>query len=179
MADVNTVFGVGGYFLILPFTTGAKEIKVGDTIKQGSATAIVTGVDLACGSWAAGTAAGNLYLKMQTGTFATGDISVQGEILALTETPDNPGPGMSLASCSLSAGTGKAEWALSSRLTPAPFSPSARCRLQAAATMPWELEKPQRNSPVAGTTPSPWRGHLEDGGLCCDRRGFEQKTHVR
>ena len=36
VADVNTVFGVGGYFLILPFTTGAKEIKVGDTIKQGS-----------------------------------------------------------------------------------------------------------------------------------------------
>jgi hypothetical protein len=93
VADVNTVFGVGGYFLILPFTTGAKEIKVGETIKQGSATAIVTGVDLTSGSWAAGTAAGNLYLKMQTGTFAAGDICIQGEILALTETPTDPGSG--------------------------------------------------------------------------------------
>ena len=95
-ADLNTVYGAGGYFLMIPFTTGAREIKVGDMVKQGAATAIVTAVNVTSGSWGAGTAAGNLYLKTQTGTFAGGDIYVAGEILALTAAPTVPGSGYAI-----------------------------------------------------------------------------------
>jgi hypothetical protein len=66
----ETAFGVYGYTIILPFDTGSKEIRVGDKIKSAAgATGIVTAVFLTSGSWGAGTAAGWLCIKTQTGTF--------------------------------------------------------------------------------------------------------------
>lgn len=72
VADVNTIYGVFGYTLVLPFTAGLQPIKVGDVVRQGAVCAEVTGVNLTSGSWALGTAAGNLYLKRQSGTFVVG-----------------------------------------------------------------------------------------------------------
>jgi hypothetical protein len=94
VADVNTVYGVFGYTLVLPFDAGAKEIKVGDTVKgaTSAATGVVTGINITSGSWAAGTAAGNLYIKNQTGTFQDGEnLYVAGEIATLVAAPTAAG----------------------------------------------------------------------------------------
>lgn len=59
--------------LKISFTSGSGEIKVGHTLKGATskATAVVMGVLLASGTWAAGTAAGTLVLDANTyvGTF--------------------------------------------------------------------------------------------------------------
>ena len=72
VAAGNTVYGVFGYSLVLPFTTGLQPIKVGDVVRQGAVCAEVAGVNVTGGSWAAGDAAGNLYLKNQSGIFVAG-----------------------------------------------------------------------------------------------------------
>ncbi len=71
VADGNTVYGVGGYVLLIPFASGATEIKVGDTLtgETSLATAIVTGIAVTSGSWELGTAAGFMYVKTKNGTF--------------------------------------------------------------------------------------------------------------
>ena len=59
VTDANTVYGIFGFTWIVPFASGAKEIKVGDSIYGAAgATGIVTKVELNSGTWAAGTAAG-------------------------------------------------------------------------------------------------------------------------
>jgi hypothetical protein len=85
----ETAYGIYGYTLILPFNTGTSEIKVGDTITghTSSATAIVTGVFVTSGTWGAGTAAGWLCIKTQTGTFQNAEaIYVDGGSKAATNT---------------------------------------------------------------------------------------------
>lgn len=75
VADANTVYGVFGYVLRIPFTGGAVQINPGDTIKGASsgATGIVTDVLVTSGSWALGTAAGSLWIKTKTGTFVNAE----------------------------------------------------------------------------------------------------------
>lgn len=98
--DANTVYGILGYTLVLPFTSGLQPIKVGDVIRQGAVCAEVTGVNLIAGSWYASTASGYLYLKRQVGTFVAGatlvDVSkptATSEIEVLTAAPVNGGTG--------------------------------------------------------------------------------------
>ncbi len=55
---------------------GTYEIVAGDTIVQGSSHALVDEVVLSTGTWAAGTAAGDLYLSDQVGDFAAGNLAV-------------------------------------------------------------------------------------------------------
>ena len=75
VADAPTVQGIVAYTWVLPFTGGAKEIKVGDPIKGAAgATGIVTAVEVQSGTWAAGTAAGNLKIMTKTGTFVNGEV---------------------------------------------------------------------------------------------------------
>lgn len=100
VALAPTVCGVFGYTLVLPFTAGSQPIKVGDVLRQGAACAEVTGVNVTSGSWAAGTAAGNLYLKRQSGTFVAGatliDVAkptLTSEIKVLTAAPVAGGTG--------------------------------------------------------------------------------------
>jgi hypothetical protein len=100
-ADVGkTVNGIFGFTLVLPFTAGLQRIKVGDVLRQGAVCAEVTGVQLASGSWAGGDAAGNIYLKRQSGVFAAGATLVNAsratatsEIKVLTAAPVNGGTG--------------------------------------------------------------------------------------
>ena len=94
VADANTIYGVFAYTWVLPFDTGGKEIKVGDTIKGATSTAtgIVTGVCLLSGTWGAGTAAGYLNIKTKTGTFQDNEnIYVKGEIATLVAAPTAAG----------------------------------------------------------------------------------------
>ena len=98
VADGNTVYGVFGYTLVLPFTAGLRPIKVGDVIVKGGVAAIVTGVNVTSGSWAAGTAAGNLYIKNQSAAFTAGALTLlsnpnTGEARALAATPTVAGTG--------------------------------------------------------------------------------------
>jgi hypothetical protein len=81
VADVHTVQGAAGYCWVLPFKTGAKEIRVGDIVKGAAgATGIVTGVMLQSGSWG-GTAVGYLNIMTKTGTFVADEvITVKGAI---------------------------------------------------------------------------------------------------
>ena len=72
VALLPTVYGYFMYSRVLPFTAGVFPIKVGDVVRQGAAVALVTGVNVSSGSFAAGTAAGDLYLKNQSGVFVTG-----------------------------------------------------------------------------------------------------------
>lgn len=63
----------------LAFTSGGTyQVLAGDTITGATsgATATVFDVELTSGSWAAGTAAGNLWLNNQTGTFASENLDV-------------------------------------------------------------------------------------------------------
>lgn len=100
-ADVGkTVNGIFGFTLVLPFTAGLQQVRVGDVLRQGAVCAEVTGVQLASGSWAAGTAAGNIYLKRQVGTFVSGATLVNAskatatsEIKVLTAAPIVGGTG--------------------------------------------------------------------------------------
>jgi hypothetical protein len=89
-----TVYGVFGYTRVLPFTAGLNPIEVGDVVRQGAVCAEVTGVNITSGSWALGTAAGNLYIKRQSGVFVAGASLVgvsretaTSEIKVLTATP--------------------------------------------------------------------------------------------
>lgn len=94
VADVTTVYGIFAYVWVLPFDTGVKEIKVGDTIKGGTsaATGLVTDVEVQSGTWAAGTAAGNLKIMTKTGTFQNNEnIYVQGEIATFVAAPTAAG----------------------------------------------------------------------------------------
>jgi hypothetical protein len=100
VANAPTVQGIFAYTLVLPFTSGLQPIKVGDVIRQGAVCAEVTGVNVTSGSWAAGNAAGDLYIKRQVGTFVAGatlvDVSratATSEIKVLTATPVNGGTG--------------------------------------------------------------------------------------
>jgi hypothetical protein len=63
----------------LAFTSGGTyEVVVGDTITgaTSSATATVFDVELTSGTWAGGTAAGNLWLNSQSGTFQAENLNV-------------------------------------------------------------------------------------------------------
>jgi len=100
VADANTVYGIFGYTLVLAFTAGSCPIRPGDVVRQGAVCAEVTMVHVTSGSWAAGTAAGNLYLKRQSGTFVAGASLVNvsrstqtTEIKVLTAAPPNGGTG--------------------------------------------------------------------------------------
>lgn len=85
-ADLATAYGIFAYTWVLPFDAGAVEIKVGDVVygSTSHATGIVTMVELqGTGTWAAGTAAGNLYIKTKTGTFQDNEeITILGGINA-------------------------------------------------------------------------------------------------
>lgn len=63
---------------ILAFTSGSAEIAEGDVITglTSSATAVVGKITLTGGSWSAGTAAGQLELSGQDGTFVAENIEV-------------------------------------------------------------------------------------------------------
>ena len=100
-ADVGKVVnGIFGFTLVLPFTAGLQRIRVGDVLRQGAVCAEVTGVHLASGTWAGGDAAGNIYLKRQSGAFVAGATLVNvsratatSEIKVLTAAPVNGGTG--------------------------------------------------------------------------------------
>ena len=96
VADVETVYGIFGYTWVLPFDLGAKEIKVGRTIKGATsgATGIVTAVDVQSGTWAGGTAAGYLKIMTKTGTFQDDEnILISGEPSVLAGAPTAAGLG--------------------------------------------------------------------------------------
>jgi hypothetical protein len=87
VADGATAYGIFAFSWVLPFDAGTKEIKVGDIIKgvSSGATGIVTAVKVFSGSWALGTAAGELNIKTKTGTFQDNeDITKQGSIASVT-----------------------------------------------------------------------------------------------
>lgn len=70
----------------LPFTTGATEIEVGDTVvgATSAATAYVVDVDVDTGTWGGGDAAGDLLLRRKVGTFQAENLKVSGEVVAAT-----------------------------------------------------------------------------------------------
>jgi hypothetical protein len=89
MADNVTIYGAFGYALIIPFKQGATAINPGDTVagETSLATAAVTAVWLASGSWAGGDAAGWLAVKNQTGVFQNGeDLQVSAATMAVSNT---------------------------------------------------------------------------------------------
>jgi hypothetical protein len=89
VADGKTIYGAFGYALVVPFDGGVTEIKVGDTITghTSAATGIVTQVRKFSGTWAGGTAAGELVIKTKTGTFQNDEeIWVSGAKVAVSNT---------------------------------------------------------------------------------------------
>lgn len=61
----------------LPFTGGGVHVPtVGDTIvgDVGGATGVIVQIEVTSGTWAAGTAAGDLHIKTQVGTFQAGNL---------------------------------------------------------------------------------------------------------
>lgn len=64
--------------LNIMFTAGTNEPTVGDTVTDGTATAILTGFLLLEGSWAGNDAVGKLYLADQVGSFSGGTITIDG-----------------------------------------------------------------------------------------------------
>jgi hypothetical protein len=90
VADVNTVRGVFAFTWIVPFDAGlaAGPIKVGDTVSgAGGATGVVTGVVVTSGTWAGNDAAGYLFIKTKTGTFANNEVlSVGATAMATSNT---------------------------------------------------------------------------------------------
>jgi len=87
VTDANTVQGVFGACLVVPFQNGAIPINAGDFIQGGAsgATAKVSAVVLLTGSWAAGTAAGYLYIESQVGPFQNNEnIILVGRIIGVT-----------------------------------------------------------------------------------------------
>ena len=112
VALAPTVYWQFGYTITLAFTLGLQPIKVGDVVYQGTTIAgEVTGVNVISGSWAAGDAAGYLYLKRQAGTFAAGTIAAgskptaTSEIKVLTAAPVVGGTGYAVGDLFL-IGTG-------------------------------------------------------------------------
>lgn len=112
VALLPTVYGYFGYTLSLPFTTGLQPIRPGDVVYQGTTIAAeVVGVNVTSGSWAAGTAAGDLYLKRQTGIFTAAALfcgskpTSTSEIDVLTATPVVGGTGYAVGDLFL-IGTG-------------------------------------------------------------------------
>ena len=84
VADVNTVYGVFGFCIIVPFDAGlaAGPPAIGSTLTgAGGATGIVTGVILTSGTWA-GTAAGYIFVKTRNAT-----AFVNNETLTVSATP--------------------------------------------------------------------------------------------
>ena len=83
VADVETVYGCALISYQIPFTGGAKQIRVGDTIQgvTSGATGIVTAVDVESGSWGAA-AAGKIKIMSKSATaFQTGEnITLKGII---------------------------------------------------------------------------------------------------
>ena len=126
VAAVNTVYGVFGYTLVLAFTTGVQPIKVGDVIYQGATIAAeVAGVNLTSGSWAAGDAAGFLYLKNQAGVFTAAALkdgsrfTTTKEIKTVTAVPVAPGTGYAVGDLFLIAGAGTGGVGRVTSITPA------------------------------------------------------------
>lgn len=114
VAAAETLYGIYAYTRVLAFTSGLQPIRVGDVVRQGAVVAEVTGVIVKSGSWYAGTAAGDLYLKRQSGTFAAGatliDLSkatATSEIKGLTAAPVVGGTGYAVGDIfSIGTGTG-------------------------------------------------------------------------
>ena len=114
VALLPTVYGVFGYCLVLPFTAGVFPIQVGDVLRQGAVCAEVTAVNVISGSFAGGNAAGNIYLKRQSGVFLTGAtlVGVSNPTLAtrikvLAAAPAAPGAGYAVGDLfSIGTGTG-------------------------------------------------------------------------
>ena len=139
----------------LPFDTGCKEIKVGDTIKGGTsgATGIVTRVCLPSGTWAAGTAAGYLNIKTKTGTFQDGEnIYVVGEIATLVAAPTAAGDVYSVGDLfQITGGEGAVGVVLT--LTGGDNTPVATIGIVPGAGgkgTPWAPARPPRRSPGGG-----------------------------
>lgn len=89
VADGNTVYGVFGYVLVLPFDAGSSEIKVGDTVagQTSLATGVVTGIAVMSGTWGGSNAAGLMYIKTKTGTFQDNEnLQVSGVTKAVSNT---------------------------------------------------------------------------------------------
>lgn len=87
VADAPTVYGAFGWTLIIPFANGSAQINPGDIIAGATSGAkgTVTAVWVASGSWTAGTAAGWLAIKTQTGTFQTGEnLKISGQVSTIT-----------------------------------------------------------------------------------------------
>lgn len=87
VADAYTVYGIFAFTWVIPFDAGAIEVKPGDTVKgvTSAATGVVTAVDVQSGTWGAGTAAGNIYIKTKTGTFQNDEnICISGKIATIS-----------------------------------------------------------------------------------------------
>jgi hypothetical protein len=87
--DGNTVYGVFGYVLVLPFDGGADEIKVGDAVngQASGASGVVTGIAVMSGAWGTSNAAGFMYIKGKTGTFQNDEnLQVGGVTKAVSNT---------------------------------------------------------------------------------------------
>jgi hypothetical protein len=90
--DGNTVYGVFGYVLVLPFDAGSQEIKVGDTVtgQSSGASGVVTGIAVMSGTWGTSDAVGFMYLKSKTGAFQN-DENLQ--VGGVTKAVSNSGAG--------------------------------------------------------------------------------------
>ena len=100
VALLPTIYGVFGWARVLPFTAATQPIFPGDVLRQGAVCAQVCGVNVTSGSWAAGTAAGDLYIKNQVGVFVSGatlvdasKVTSTSEIKVLTAAPVAAGTG--------------------------------------------------------------------------------------
>lgn len=98
-ADGYSVYGAFAWATLIPFDAGATEIRKGDIIKGGTsgAYATVAKVILYSGSWGAGTAAGYLIIKSQSGTFQDNEnLLILGEAGTVASAPTNGGTGYGL-----------------------------------------------------------------------------------
>ena len=89
---------------VLPFTSGSRAPLPGEMIFGATslASATVLQVMLAAGSWAAGTAAGTIRLRDQSGTFVDEVLSVTGTADCASISGDSvPGPGFVAATAGL------------------------------------------------------------------------------
>jgi hypothetical protein len=86
VADGYSVYGAFRWVELIPFDAGATEIFPGQTVKGATslATGVVAAVVLFSGTWAAGTAAGWMIIKSQSGTFQNDEnLYVSGEIATI------------------------------------------------------------------------------------------------
>jgi hypothetical protein len=100
VALLPTIYGAFGWARSLPFTAASQPILPGDVLRQSAVCAQVCGVNITSGSWAAGTAAGDLYIKNQVGVFVAGatlvdasKVTSSSEIKVLTAAPVAAGTG--------------------------------------------------------------------------------------